>query len=234
MKSSPFKPSFIPKNKRIELKEEENTFFERQKQMKCQENIEKLNEYIKKGKLELQEKKEESQNKSNINDKDLNRKRSRSKEKKLEESNQFNSQEKSNVLTENEKKQLKDSYIRGKKDKEKKIPKPSEKFRNIFNFSWDNSDDTSRDPNPFYDQRHEITPLFGRGIMGGMDFGEKLNPNIISKRKASKFSLSDKKETYNLDKPFSEMTDREWKIFRENNCINVKGSRIIPPIRKWT
>jgi ATP-dependent RNA helicase DDX23/PRP28 len=32
----------------------------------------------------------------------------------------------------------------------KKILKPSEKFKNIFNFEWDSSEDTSMDPNPIY------------------------------------------------------------------------------------
>ena len=33
----------------------------------------------------------------------------------------------------------------------KKVLKPSEKFKNIFNFEWDSSEDTSYDANPLYE-----------------------------------------------------------------------------------
>ena len=29
------------------------------------------------------------------------------------------------------------------------------------------------------------------------------------------------------------MTDRDWKIFREDNDIQVKGNRVPNPIRNW-
>ncbi len=32
----------------------------------------------------------------------------------------------------------------------RKLLKPSEKFKNIFNFEWDASEDTSVDTNPLY------------------------------------------------------------------------------------
>lgn len=35
----------------------------------------------------------------------------------------------------------------------KKILKPSEKFKNIFNFEWDATEDTSIDVNPLYANR---------------------------------------------------------------------------------
>lgn len=35
----------------------------------------------------------------------------------------------------------------------KKVLKPSEKFRNIFNFEWDHQEDTSQDYNPLYKDR---------------------------------------------------------------------------------
>jgi ATP-dependent RNA helicase DDX23/PRP28 len=44
---------------------------------------------------------------------------------------------------------IKISYLGLNKEK-KKILKPSEKFKNIFNFKWDSSDDTSIESNPLY------------------------------------------------------------------------------------
>ena len=49
---------------------------------------------------------------------------------------------------------LKNSYLGLNKEK-KKLLKPSEKFKNIFNFDWDPTDDTSIDTNPLYANKHE-------------------------------------------------------------------------------
>ncbi len=50
--------------------------------------------------------------------------------------------------------------------------KPSEKFRNIFNFDWDKAEDTSYDINPLYANRLEPNLLFGRGLVAGCDTKE--------------------------------------------------------------
>ncbi len=61
---------------------------------------------------------------------------------------------------------LKRQYLGSKKEK-KKVLKPSEKFR--FSFDWDATDDTSRDLNPLYQNKHETQLLFGRGMRAGID-----------------------------------------------------------------
>lgn len=50
--------------------------------------------------------------------------------------------------------------------------KPSEKFKNIFNFEWDKSEDTSYDYNPLYKNRMHENLLFGRGTKAGYDMVE--------------------------------------------------------------
>ena len=60
----------------------------------------------------------------------------------------------------------------GLKDEKKKVLKPSEKFRNIFNFRWDELDDTSSEINPIYKNRIEENILFGRGYKAGIDIKE--------------------------------------------------------------
>lgn len=55
----------------------------------------------------------------------------------------------------------------------KKILKPSEKFKNIFNFEWDCTEDTSIDFNPLYQNRMEANLLFGRGNKAGFDVTEQ-------------------------------------------------------------
>ena len=42
----------------------------------------------------------------------------------------------------------------------------------------------------------------------------------------------DKAEDF-YSKPVDKMTERDWRIFRENNDILVKGGRIPHPIRNW-
>ena len=50
--------------------------------------------------------------------------------------------------------------------------KPSEKFKFVFN--WDLSEDTSRDTNPLYNNKLDLRPMFGRGLIGGIDKKEQL------------------------------------------------------------
>ena len=67
--------------------------------------------------------------------------------------------------------------------------KPSDKFR--FNFDWENSEDTSRDVNPLYNNPHEAALLFGRGLRAGIDRKEQKKQaavhekELLSKMKSS-------------------------------------------------
>jgi ATP-dependent RNA helicase DDX23/PRP28 len=60
------------------------------------------------------------------------------------------------------------------KDK-RRIIRPSEKFRNIFNFDWDASEDTSIGVTPIIKSSSTSEPhlLFGRGMRGGFDIKEQ-------------------------------------------------------------
>eukprot|EP01053_Blabericola_migrator_P006352 Blabericola_migrator_1__6351@NODE_31_length_18777_cov_137_037787_g27_i0_p3_GENE_NODE_31_length_18777_cov_137_037787_g27_i0NODE_31_length_18777_cov_137_037787_g27_i0_p3_ORF_typecomplete_len789_score187_42DEAD/PF00270_29/7_1e46DEAD/PF00270_29/5_6Helicase_C/PF00271_31/1_4e29ERCC3_RAD25_C/PF16203_5/1e10ResIII/PF04851_15/3_2e08ResIII/PF04851_15/7_3e02AAA_19/PF13245_6/1_8e03AAA_19/PF13245_6/0_11AAA_19/PF13245_6/1_4e02UTP25/PF06862_12/4_5e03UTP25/PF06862_12/0_0081SNF2_N/PF00176_23/0_034CMS1/PF14617_6/1 len=76
-----------------------------------------------------------------------------------------------------EKDQIREHYLGMKKEK-KKVQKPSEKFRNIFQFDWDGSEDTTRgDSNLLYHKRHEPQLLFGRGFRAGVDVREQRRNN---------------------------------------------------------
>jgi ATP-dependent RNA helicase DDX23/PRP28 len=55
----------------------------------------------------------------------------------------------------------------------RKLVKPSEKYRHIFNFDWKETDDTSKDINPIYQNRIEPHLLFGKGIKAGFDAKEQ-------------------------------------------------------------
>ena len=62
----------------------------------------------------------------------------------------------------------------GVKKEKKRMIKPSEKFKPNFEFNWDISDDTSRDTNPLYNNKLEVRPMFGRGLLAGIDKKEQL------------------------------------------------------------
>ncbi|CAD2098980.1 ATP-dependent RNA helicase DDX23, putative [Plasmodium vinckei lentum] len=193
---------------------------------------------------------------------------------------------------------IKQQYLGLNKHK-KKMQKPSEKFRNIFNFEWDKSEDTSKnDSNPLYQNRLEPQLLFGRGYIAGIDvreqrkkhnFYDKLVQNRIQlcmKKKKEyeesgekKWGKNESDKEYNenddniigsnltkyvsnlennglhrnqfiyepkinniikdvdnkhwSEKKREDMTDRDWRIFREDNEIYIKGGVVPPPIRKW-
>ncbi|KAM3141791.1 hypothetical protein pb186bvf_006113 [Paramecium bursaria] len=95
---------------------------------------------------------------------------------------------------------IKMQYLGLNKEK-KKILKPSEKFKNIFNFEWDATEDTSINFNPIFSR--EVKPA----ELKEMDHWSK--------------------------KTTSQMTQRDWRIFREDNDIIIKGGRVPVPIREW-
>merc|ERR1719408_790868 len=137
---------------------------------------------------------------------------------------------------------IKRHYL-GMKDAKKKMQKPSEKFRNIFNFEWNADDDTMRgDNNPLYTKRLEPQLLFGRGYRAGIDVREQRKSNsfyeeLIAKRaeytgedvstfiqpqkesqafKNREIEINDAHKIHWTDKPLADMQTRDWRIFRED------------------
>ena len=95
---------------------------------------------------------------------------------------------------------IRDHYL-GTVEKKRRVVRPSEKFQKIFQFEWEEQDDTGRnDVNPLYNNRIKINSLFGRGYMGGIDLKQQ--------RENSQFlaSLSTKRIT---DLTASGFMDRE-------------------------
>ncbi|KAK9052653.1 hypothetical protein SSX86_029283 [Deinandra increscens subsp. villosa] len=153
---------------------------------------------------------------------------------------------------------IKEQYLGSKKPK-KRVIKPSEKFR--FSFDWENTEDTSRDMNVLYQNPHEARLLFGRGFRAGMDRREQkklaaknekdLRDEIRKKdgieerpEDAAAQRLKDEAaemyDTFDMrvdrhwsEKKLEEMTERDWRIFREDFNISYKGSKIPRPMRSW-
>ncbi|KAL3377615.1 hypothetical protein AABB24_003821 [Solanum stoloniferum] len=153
---------------------------------------------------------------------------------------------------------IKEQYLGSKKPK-KRVIKPSEKFR--FSFDWENTEDTSRDMNALYQNPHEARLLFGRGFRAGMDRREQKKLAAKNERELleeiwkkdgveesaveaaalkKKEQDADMYDTFDMrvdrhwsDKKLEEMTERDWRIFREDHNISYKGSRIPRPMRNW-
>ena len=123
-----------------------------------------------------------------------------------------------------------------------------------FVFDWDASEDTSVDYNDLYINKH-LVHFFGRGHFGGFDIKEqkknqsKFYGNYIDRRRTQAEKDQEvvriKKEQKREDKQkwddrhwsekiLEQMTERDWRIFREDYNIAIKGGRIPNPIRKWT
>ena len=156
---------------------------------------------------------------------------------------------------------IKREYL-GLNKKVVQMQKPSEKFRNIFNFEWDASEDTQRgDHNPLYTNKCEPQLLFGRGYRAGIDVREQNKANdfykkLVDKRverdvdnvmqkpalgnesKSAKMRSIDagddpSRQIYWTSKDLSDMTSRDWRIFREDHEIVLRGGRVPNPMRVW-
>ncbi|XP_019878147.2 probable ATP-dependent RNA helicase DDX23 [Aethina tumida] len=122
-----------------------------------------------------------------------------------------------------------------------------------FVFDWDAGEDTSLDYNPLYKEKHQVQ-FFGRGNLAGIDikaqkrdqskfYGELLEKRRTDAEKAQekvrlkKVRRKEEKQLWDdrhwSEKDVPEMTERDWRIFREDYNITIKGGKIPNPIRSW-
>lgn len=164
------------------------------------------------------------------------------------------------VMREKELELIKQQYL-GTEKKKRKILKATDRFK--FHFDWDAAEDTSRDLNPLYDKTHEATLLFGRGMRAGIDRREQrraaaavetqairkareLEGNMESREEVARAMERAKRadvygsrdmvvETHWSEKARDAMTERDWRIFREDFNISFRGavSGAALPIRDW-
>eukprot|EP00915_Cephaloidophora_sp_WS-2016_P000142 GHVH01000229.1.p1 GENE.GHVH01000229.1~~GHVH01000229.1.p1 ORF type:complete len:702 (+),score=111.42 GHVH01000229.1:25-2130(+) len=127
----------------------------------------------------------------------------------------------------------------------------SEKVRNTFQFEWNNKDDTTiGDTNPLYAKRLPPQLLFGRGFLAGVDVREQRRTNnfydkivmsrdnmneeaYLKMRTRAHSRMSSGDESHWSSKSLEKMTERDWRIFREDFQIQLKGGRVPPPARNW-
>ncbi|KAL6755306.1 P-loop containing nucleoside triphosphate hydrolase protein [Haematococcus lacustris] len=154
---------------------------------------------------------------------------------------------------------IKQQYL-GMNKLKKRVIRPSEKYK--FNFEWGAEEDTSKDLNPLYANPHEATLLFGRGMRAGIDRREQkkkaaeFEADMLRKSRsayglatdtlesraadAARADMADRYEGADMrvekhwtEKSLAEMTERDWRIFREDFNIQYKGSNNSLPMRNW-
>uniref|UniRef100_A0A7E4VGF1 Probable ATP-dependent RNA helicase DDX23 n=1 Tax=Panagrellus redivivus TaxID=6233 RepID=A0A7E4VGF1_PANRE len=155
-------------------------------------------------------------------------------------------QEKERLMSE----AIRSRYLGKEKEKKKRSRKLHERK---FVFDWDDNDDTSKDYDELYEERHEIQ-FFGRGGLAGMDVNAQRKANsefykdILSKRRTDEEQQKEDERLQNIvkkekkeawgdrhwtQKSLDAMQPRDWRIFREDFNITIKGGKIPNPIRNW-
>lgn len=133
------------------------------------------------------------------------------------------------TLTEKERQKVRQTYLgnssvksqppnpkREKNDKKKRKSTIRTK-KATFRFEWDNEDDTLDDFDPLYAKNVGVVSRASR-----------------SNKKKSSIQDAAIKSTQSLHrKPLSKMTPRDWRIFRENYEIVIKGGQAPPPLRNF-
>lgn len=114
--------------------------------------------------------------------------------------------------------------------------KPEKKQRRKANrkfvFDWDPSEDTSAKSSNI--ERHQ-PQFFGRGHLGGIDIKEQRfeQAKYYRELKRQKLEEPKSKDLHWEEKKLEDMTERDWRIFREDNDIKVEGVKVAHPIRFW-
>ncbi|XP_062315272.1 probable ATP-dependent RNA helicase DDX23 [Osmerus eperlanus] len=144
---------------------------------------------------------------------------------------------------------IKERYLGGMKKRRRTRHLNDRKFV----FEWDASEDTSTDYNPIYKEKHHVQ-LYGRGFIAGIDLKQQKRDqshfygDLMEKRRTleekeqeevrlKKVRKKEAKQRWDdrhwSQKKLEEMTDRDWRIFREDYSITTKGGKIPNPIRNW-
>jgi len=255
------KPKFLSKEERAALALKRRAEQVEEMRAKQDEERKKREDFNKDAKQELRD--IERSSRGGKSARDLAREKEREKERerwrserekekrKLEGTTSKDTETKAdNVeLAGKEKEAIKMRYL-GAERKKKRIRRQNDRK---FIFDWEATDDTSTDWNPIYSDRH-YAQFFGRGGLAGIDikaqkkeqiqfYGELLEKRRTEAEKdqeKARLKKQQKKEDRQRfddrhwsDKDLDKMSERDWRIFREDYNIAIKGGNIPPPMRSW-
>ncbi|VDQ11500.1 unnamed protein product [Trichobilharzia regenti] len=211
------KPKFISKEERIQealRRRQAEVQAQREKQM---QEFKKQTEYLESAKdLERRKRAEEFEERMRQYRNSRNSGKRAAEERASGEKKSPNTQEEQAI---------KERYL-GQKRLTKRRPRRLNERK--FVFDWDAADDTSQDYNPLYKEKHQIQ-FFGRGHIATKKRNRTKRLTGVAKREA-KQKWDDRHWT---EKAVDQMTERDWRIFREDFSISTKGGNIPNPLRSW-
>uniref|UniRef100_A0A7N9ANN2 Probable ATP-dependent RNA helicase DDX23 n=1 Tax=Mastacembelus armatus TaxID=205130 RepID=A0A7N9ANN2_9TELE len=138
---------------------------------------------------------------------------------------------------------IKERYLGGIKKRRRTRHLNDRKF--VFEWDWDLFFS--------YKEKHQVQ-LYGRGFIAGIDLKQQKREqsrfygDLMEKRRTleekeqeetrlKKMRKKEAKQRWDdrhwSQKKLDEMTDRDWRIFREDYSITTKGGKIPNPIRNW-
>lgn len=132
------------------------------------------------------------------------------------------------ALTEKERLAVKETYL-GKSAAELEDEHAARRKKHklnkktTFKFRWDNTDDTYNAEDPLY--ANQLVP-----VSHAADVLQKKKADKLQKRMGTSDVASIEMVR---NKPLTAMTARDWRIFRENYEITVKGGTAPPPMRSF-
>ena len=182
---------------------------------------------------------------------DRERERERDRDREKGQSDKKPTEEVSSSTKDKEKEQeaIRERYL-GIVKKKRRVRRLNDRK---FVFDWDAGEDTSVDYNNLYKDRHHVQ-FFGRGNVAGIDIKEqkrkqsKFYGDLLEKRRTDaekeqekvrlkKVKKREDKQKWDdrhwSEKDMDEMTERDWRIFREDYNITIKGGKIPNPFRNW-
>jgi len=110
---------------------------------------------------------------------------------------------------------LGNSAVEPEEQEAKNQKKKKHKKKITFRFRWDDTDDTFDAEDPLYSSTVSLTEIQRRKKQALSDTGDVATVSSVQ------------------SKPLAKMTARDWRIFRENYEIIVKGGRTPPPMRSF-
>uniref|UniRef100_A0AC34QDQ4 RNA helicase n=1 Tax=Panagrolaimus sp. JU765 TaxID=591449 RepID=A0AC34QDQ4_9BILA len=250
------KPVFLSKAQREALAKKEQEEKEAAEKARLKEVEESRKRMLEAAKKEEKEKREKEQEKDGRHHRrSRKRSRSRSRSPRSDKKSKSDRDERRKQKEEEEKERLrleaiKSRYLGKEREKKKRSRKLHERK---FVFDWDETDDTSKDYDALYEERHQIQ-FFGRGSLAGMDVNSERKANsefyktVLEKRRTNEektkeenrqenLAKKEKKEAWDnrhwTQKTLEEMQSRDWRILREDFNIAIKGGKIPNPLRNW-
>jgi len=218
------------------------------------EEKKKRDDYNKEGRQELRdiERSQRDKGRGRNDGRDILREKERDKERekwRAERDNKNRDVKEDYETNLKEKAAIKARYL-GAEKKKKRVRRQNDRK---FVFDWEVTDDTSTDYNKIYSERHNLQ-FFGRGGIGGIDlksqkkeqtqfYGDLLERRRTEiekdqeKKRLKKLRSKEDKQKFDdrhwSEKELENMTERDWRIFREDYNISIKGGNLAPPLRNW-